>query len=160
MMKTVTGVLATIAFTAGLPAVAKDCPPAVISSIEKAHSGAKTLACKDEHERGQILYEAKVRTADGRKLELDIRPDGAIVLTEEHIATSAVPPAVLQALHAKYPDATVKEAERLTAADGAISFEVEISSAGREKSMTVTEAGAFVEEEAEDDEDAGVDEDN
>ena len=157
MMKIVTGVFATIAWTACLPAFATDCPTAVISSIEKAHSGSKTLDCKDEREGGQILYEAKIRTADGRRLELGIRPDGAILFTEERIATSAVPAAVLQSLHARYADATVKEAERVTAANGQISFEVEFNSGGREKSMTVTEAGAFVEEEAEDDEDAGED---
>ena len=159
-MRIAVAAFATIGLAAGLPAVAGDCPATVITSIERAHAGAKTLACKDEHEGGLTLYEAKIRTADGKKLELDIRPDGTILQTEEHIATSAVPVAVLQSLHSKYPDATVKEAERLTAANGEISFEVAFSSGGRRKAMTVTEAGAFVEEEAEDDEDSGKDEDD
>lgn len=78
----------------------------------------------------------------GRKLEVDVRPNGAI------LATGEVPAAVLQTVQARYADATVREAEPLTAGNGEISYEIEFTSGKHNASMTVTEAGVFVEEES------------
>ena len=160
-MRNVTCLFAMIACAAGVPAVAKDCPAAVTSAIERAHSGAKTVTCQEEREEGTILYEARIRTTDGKKLELEIRPDGTILLTEEHIAASALPAAVLQSLHAKYADAAVEEAERLTAPNGDVSFEVVFASGGGKKSITVSEGGVSVEDAADDaDDDADGEKDD
>lgn len=160
MMTMVTGILATMALAAGLPTFAGDCPAAVTSAVEKAHAGAKALACKSEREGGATLYEVELRTADGRTLELEVHPDGMILLTEEQIVTSEVPAAVSEALHTTYAGATVRDAERLTAANGEISYEISFTSGGRKQSMTVTEAGALVEVEADDDQAVGPDEDD
>ena len=157
-MRIVMALLATMLLSSGFPILAGDCPTAVLAAVDKAHSGAKTLACKSEQE-GTTVYEVKIRTSDGKKLELAVRPDGAILLTEEPIATSELPAAVLAGVHARYPDARVTEVERLTAEKGEISFEVELTSGGHKQSITLTEAGAVVALEDED-EDAAADEDD
>ena len=152
MTKLVIAVSATLAMAAGVAAHACDCPAAVTSAVEKAHSSAKTLGCTQEREDGANVYEAKVRTSDGKELELLVGSDGAILETEEKIPAAELPAAVLQALHTKHADATVKKAERLTDGNGEVSFEIAFVSGGRHEELTVTEAGAFIEDDDDGDE--------
>jgi len=150
-MKTLTGMFATLLLVAGYPASAGDCPAEVISAVLKAHAGAKTLSCDDEREEGSTFYEVKIRTADGKKLEVEVDPDGTILVTEERVPSGDVPAAVVHALHAKYADAKIKDAERLTAGTGEVSYEITFVAGAGEKSMTVTEAGVVVDVEDDDD---------
>lgn len=152
MTKLVIAVSATLAMAAAVAAHAGDCPVAVTSAVEKAHSSAKMLGCTHEREDGASVYEAKIRTSDGKELELRVGSDGAILETEEKIPAAELPAAVLQALHTKHADATVKKAERLTAANGEISFEIAFMSGGRKQDLTVTEAGALVDDDDDGDE--------
>ena len=63
-------------------------------------------------------------------------------------------------IQAKYADAKVTEAERVTAGNGEVFFELAFVSGGRKREATLTKAGTFVEEEAEDDEDGDGDGDD
>jgi hypothetical protein len=146
LMKIAIGVLAMLTAAAVLPAHAGgDCPKAVISAAESSHSGAKTVACHPERDEGAILYEVKIRTSDGTNMELEVDSEGAILETAEQIPTRDVPAAAIRALRAKHPDAKIREAERITAGDGEIFFELVFTSGGRTQEMTVTESGALVE---------------
>ena len=149
----------TLVFSAGLPALAGDCPAAVTASVTKAHAGAKTLSCGSEKEKGATIYEVKIRTADGKTLEIELNPDGTILVTEERIALGEVPVAVVNALHTAHADAKVSHAERLTSGDGEISYELTYKSGGHEHEMTVSPAGDVLEQD-EDGEDAAADDED
>jgi uncharacterized membrane protein YkoI len=136
-----TGLFAAIAIAASVRAIAGDCPAPVTSAVAQAHPHAKTLACKAEKEDGRTVYEVKIKTADGKTLEMDVNPDGTILVTEERIAVGDVPAAVMSALRTAHADAKVSQAERLTSEDGEISYELTYKSGGHEHEMTVTQAG-------------------
>jgi uncharacterized membrane protein YkoI len=156
----VTAIFAAVAFAVALPADAGDCPAEVISAVQKSHSGAKTLSCHRELEDGATLYEVKIRTEDGKNLKLEIASDGKIIETEEAIPTSEIPAAVLKALQAEHPDAKVREAERVTDANGEVFFEIELTSGGRTQELTITESGSLVESEDDDFEDEADEKDD
>lgn len=152
MTKLMIALSAAVTVAAVLPSHAGDCPAAVTSAVEKAHSSAKVLGCTHELEDGAAVYEAEVRTSDGKELELLVGSDGSILETEEKIPAAELPAAVLQALHTKHADATVKKAERLTAGNGDVSFEIAFVSGGRKEELTVTEAGVLVDDDDDGDE--------
>ena len=134
------GVAATLAS-------ATDCPPAVSGAARKAHPGATVQSCRKESENGTTRYEVKLEGKGGKKLALDVTPEGNILLTEEAVAVSAVPPAVMSALQTKFAGAAPKRAEKQTAADGKVTYELAFSSGGKKKEATFTSDGTFVEEE-------------
>ena len=89
----------------------------------------------------------KLTAKDGRKLELDVDPAGAILFTEESVAVSSVPQVVIAALGAKYTAAKPTRAEKQTAADGTISYELAFTTGGKKKESTFKADGSLVEEE-------------
>ena len=123
------------------------CPAAVKAAVDNAHAGSKIRSCKQGKENGKIEYEVKLRTSDGRKLELDVAPEGAILLTEEKIALAAVPPAVSAAFAARYPAAQASAAEKQTKPDGKASYELVFKVKGKKTEATFDESGSFVSEE-------------
>ena len=139
--------LTGIVLTYQLPGTAADCPGAVTAAVQKAHPGATVSSCKKEDEHGKQQYEVKLMAKDGRKLELDVDPAGAILLTEESVAVSSVPQVVIAALGAKYTAAKPTRAEKQTAADGTISYELAFTTGGKKKESTFKADGSLVEEE-------------
>src|SRR5205823_4435346 len=75
-------------------------------------------------EDGKAQYEVKVAAPDGRKLEIDVSPEGALLQTEEPVAVNTVPQAVRVAFAAKFPGKTATRAEKQTSADGTVTFEL------------------------------------
>ena len=139
--------LTGIVLTYQLPGTAADCPGAVTAAVQKAHPGATVSSCKKEDEHGKQQYEVKLMAKDGQKLELDVDPAGAILLTEESVAVSSVPQVVIAALGAKYTAAKPTRAEKQTAADGTISYELAFTTGGKKKESTFKADGSLVEEE-------------
>ncbi len=92
-----------------------DRPAAVTAALEKAHPKA-TLLESDVNFADQ--FRLTIRTEASRVLTLTVAPDGALVQTEEKIALTNVPAAVVKAYAAKYPAASgytpPKEAHVLT----------------------------------------------
>jgi len=145
-MKTYT-LAAVVLLAVPLSAAAKGaCPAAVKTSVYKAYPDAKIRSCKRETHDGKTQYEVKLR-AGGKGLELDVSPDGAILLTEEKIELAAVPAVVTSAFSARYPKATATLAEKQTAADGKVTYELAFKSGGKTKETTFDSAGGFVSEE-------------
>lgn len=123
------------------------CPEPVKAGALKTYPAAKISSCKQEKENGKIQYEVRLKTGDERKLELDIDPEGAILLTEEKVAAQSVPKAALSAFEAKYPRAKVSGAEKQTKPDGTPTYELAFKKDGKSHEATFDEQGRFVEEE-------------
>jgi uncharacterized membrane protein YkoI len=133
---------------APLYAYAKDsCPATVKDAVNKAQAGSKISSCKQEKADGKVQYEVRLKTSDGRKLSLDVAPEGAILLTEEKVAAASVPPAVSAAFAARYPKAKATAAEKQTKPDGKVTYELAFKVKGKRKEATFDESGSFVSEE-------------
>jgi uncharacterized iron-regulated membrane protein len=116
------------------------CPDAVTASIRKAHPGSQVTSCAMENE---TQYEVKISTKEGKKLEVDVKPTGEIIQTEETVSMALVPPAVLKAFAAKYPNEKAQSAVKETHADGKVFFEIEYG----DGSATFSKDGVFSSEE-------------
>jgi len=102
-------------------------PAAIESAFKKAYPTAKITTFSSEKEDGKLQYE--VESVDGTtKRDLIYLPDGTLVLAEEQIDAAAVPAAVMTALKARYPKATVTRHEKLTRGT-AISYEFALKGA-------------------------------
>ncbi|HEV3075805.1 MAG TPA: PepSY-like domain-containing protein [Thermoanaerobaculia bacterium] len=150
--RTVLFLVLAIVLLVGTPAilVAKTaaCPAAVKDAALKAYPSAKVTACKEEKEKGKVQYEVKLETKEAKKLELDISPEGAVLLTEETAALDLVPQAVTAAFAAKYPKMKATRAAKQTRPDGTITYELAWRDAqGKRHEATFKDDGTFVEEE-------------
>lgn len=123
------------------------CPAPVKEAVAKAYPASRVSACKQEKVGGKVQYEVRLKTSEGRKLEVDVAPEGAILLTEEKIAVSALPSAVSAAFAARYPKIKATAAEKQTKADGKSSYELAFKANGKKKEATFDESGNFVSEE-------------
>jgi hypothetical protein len=125
-----------------------DCPSAVKGAVEKAYPNSKVTGCKQENEKGKVQYEVKLKTKEEQALELDVSPEGSVLLTEQVVAESSVPQAVMTAFGAKYPKMKAARAEKQTKADGAVTYEIAFKDAkGKKHEATFKEDGTFVEQE-------------
>jgi hypothetical protein len=131
-----------------LAAATAACPAAVKEAALKAYPAAKVTACKEEKYQGKVQYEVKLETKEGKRLELDVSPEGAILLTEEPAALDSVPKAVTAAFAAKYPKMKVASALKQTKPDGTLTYELAWKDAkGKRHEATFKDDGTFVEEE-------------
>lgn len=124
----------------------KGCPAAVTTGVMKAFPKAAIGTCKAEHEHGKDSFEVKLTKADGKKLEVDVAPDGAILQVEEPIAVDALPEAVKNAFAAKYPTARAEGAEKQTAGK-VIRYEIAFQTDKGRKEVTFAADGSFLEDE-------------
>lgn len=93
-------------------------PQKVKDTLKTRWSTAKITVATKTMEDGAVVYDIEM-TQDGKKREADIREDGSIVNFENQIAIKDLPKAVADAVKAKHPDATIKEAmETLVIKDG------------------------------------------
>jgi hypothetical protein len=146
-LRTATVVAAAIAVWSLRPLAAAECPPVVTAAVQKAHAGAAITSCKQEKEKGRSKFEVKLVAMDGKRMDLDVGPDGTILLTEQNVAVSDVPPAVMKAFADKYGAAKPTRAEMQTAADGKITYELAFTVDIKKKEATFGSDGTFVEEE-------------
>ena len=146
-MRLVSGTLGSAMVLAlAAPAAASPCPAVVTDAALHAHAGGVVKACKQETEHGKLQYEVKLALKDGKPIEIDVDPDGTILVTEEYVELAAVPAAVMTAFAAKYPAARATKAEKQTASDGKVTYELAF---GAKKEATFTADGAPVAEEDE-----------
>src|SRR5262249_45820360 len=122
------------------------------AAVQKAYPEVKSPTCKEEREDGKVEYTVKLTTKDGRNLEIDISPEGRILLTEEVVDVKTLPTAVTKAFAAKYPTAKPTRAEKQTHEDGKVTYEIAFGSGKGKKEATFGEDGSLIEEEAEDEE--------
>ena len=129
------------------PLSAGDCPPAVTAAVLKAHAGATIASCKQEQGNGKTQFEVKLAATTGKGIELDVSPDGTILLTEQYVAMNEVPPEVMKAFASKYGAAKPTRGEMQTAADGKVTYEIAFAAGSKKKEATFGSDGTFVEEE-------------
>jgi len=122
------------------------CPGPVTASVAKRFPGATISSCKAEHEKGHDQFEVKI-TSDHGNAEIDVSPDGKILVVEEVVAMETIPAVVMKAFGLKYPKAKPTRAEKQTPAEGAITYEIAFLVADKRHEATFTNDGAFVEEE-------------
>jgi len=121
----------------------ESCPAAVKNAANKAYAGSKISSCKQERADGKAQYEVKLKIADGKKLILDVAPEGAILLTEEDVTVTSVPSAVGAAFAARYPKAKASAAEKQTTPDGRVTYELAYKAAGKRERSDLRREGEF-----------------
>ncbi|HZN54496.1 MAG TPA: hypothetical protein VFB67_04180 [Candidatus Polarisedimenticolaceae bacterium] len=116
---------------------ASKCPPPVAAAALAAHPGAKVTGCDREHENGTTHWDVELTGPDGRELACEVSPDGTLLLTEEPIAWSAVPPEVARAYAAAHGPDPPLSVSKQTRPDGSVAFEVEFKEGGRRREATL-----------------------
>jgi hypothetical protein len=143
-------ILATLTTVApSLPASsgAAACPPAVTDAVLKAHPGATVGSCEREEEKGKTQFEVRLSAKDGKRVEVDVTPEGKILATEETVPLADLPPAVAKAFAAKYGSEAPSRAVMETSAEGRVTYELRFAANGKKKEATFAADGGFLEEE-------------
>ncbi len=122
------------------------CPNAVAQSIAKNFAGATITACKAESEDGHDQFEVKL-AQNGRAMEVDVAPDGAVLQTESIIPVADLPAKVMAAFSAKYSGKTATRVEKQVRTGKGSFYEIKFDAQPKAKEVTFAEDGTFVEEE-------------
>jgi hypothetical protein len=120
------------------------CPSVVTEAAAKAVPGGKIIACKAEREHDKQQFEIKL-DSDGKRIELDISPEGAVLQTEERVELAMVPAPVMTALAAKYPGSKAERAEKQTKTGSGVSYEIAFVDQGKRHEATFSADGTFLE---------------
>ncbi len=124
-------------------------PQAVIDAFEKAFPNAKPSEFETETFEGRAVYEVEYKE-NGKEYELLYSADGILVQTEEEIDVKSLPEPVAQAVNKAYPEATIKEAEKLMKPDGTLTgYEVEIKTEGKKIGLELDVNGKILRTEKE-----------
>lgn len=124
-------------------------PQAVIDAFEKAFPNAKPSEFETETFEGRAVYEVEYKE-NGKEYELLYSADGILVQTEEEIDVKSLPEPVAQAVNKAYPEATIKEAEKLMKPDGTLTgYEVEIKTEGKKIELELDVNGKILRTEKE-----------
>lgn len=101
--------------------MAKQVPAAVTAAFAKAYPSIKDV----DWSKDGVNYEAEY---DLSKKDMSVTYDavGKLIETEMEIAASALPPSVMDYVKKNYKEDEVKEASKITAANGTITFEAEV----------------------------------
>jgi uncharacterized membrane protein YkoI len=91
-----------------------DLPKAVVDAVKAKFPKAEIKEAEKEVEGGKTVYEVELRL-DNNEVDVSLKPDGTILEVEKTIAAEDLPKAVTAAVDAKYPKATLKKAEEITA---------------------------------------------
>lgn len=116
-------------------------PRAVQDALSKALPDAQIGELTREAEDGFVVYEAGYE-ANGAEHEAKLTEGGQIIETEERIAPSALPPAVMVRIQASFPDAEIEEAELVTATF----YEIELEAGGKEHEIKIFANGQVIED--------------
>ena len=101
-----------------------DVPPAIKASFERAHPTAKA----DKWEKEGNNYEVEF-TENKIESSADFGPNGQVLETETEIAVSALPKGVTDYCAKNMAGKKIKEASKITFADGKVNYEAEVDEA-------------------------------
>jgi hypothetical protein len=116
-------------------------PATVEAAFKKAYPQATIKSVAHETEGGQEQYE--IESVDhGRALDVNYKPDGTVIVIEQEVTAADVPGAVMAAITARYPKATVTRRERATE-DKKVYFELGVTGAPV-KEVQLTPEGKWI----------------
>ena len=128
-------------------------PANVMHTVNGRLPGATVSSVEKEKEHGTVVYDFELLQS-GRKYEMDVAESGTLLEIEKQIATPDVPPAVVHAVQAKYPGATIREVMEVDVVKGDKEtpdhYEVVVVSSDKKREVTVSLDGTRVGEEDED----------
>lgn len=132
----------------------KDVPKAVLDAVKAKFPAAELKEASKEVEEGKTTYEVSLEDK-GKAVDVALTAEGKIVEIETEVAAGDLPKAVASAIAAKYPKATLKQAEEIVEFEGGKetrSFEILLVTVAK-KTVEVELApdGKIIEEEEEDD---------
>ena len=102
-----------------------DFPKAVQDGVRAKFPKAEITAQKKGTEDGQKIYEASIKS-ENHNIDVTLTPDGKILSFEKTILESERPKAMVEALDAKYPHATIKLVEEVWENDRLTGYEATI----------------------------------
>jgi hypothetical protein len=119
----------------------KDLPAVVLTAFKQAYPDASIKGASKEEENGQTVYE--IESKDGKQSrDLVYSADGKILEVEEAINFDQLPVTVQQAIKAKYPDAKVEKAEKVSK-DAVVEFEVKLENGEEDVTMVLEPNGTI-----------------
>jgi hypothetical protein len=160
MKPTIAALSLVLAASFGLSARADDekiaidkLPEVVLKAINTKFPGAKLEEAAKEVEDGKTTYEVELTFKEG-EYTVSVKSDGTIEEVEREVAIKDLPVAVLAALKAKYPKATLDEAEEVTAGTK-VTYEVLVKRKGKkDRQLVLNPKGRILQDdEVDDDED-------
>ena len=91
----------------------KNLPGAVLAAFTEAYPKAAIKRCFKETQKGQTVYE--IESVEGKtRRDIIYSADGKLILAEETLDVSEMPPGVKTALDKKFPGAKILRAEKVT----------------------------------------------
>jgi hypothetical protein len=98
------------------------------------------------------IWEAQLHH-QGREIEAQFTQDGQWIETEMELHIQNLPPVVVNALNAKYPNHQIQEAEWQESAKEGVRYELEIEQNGKTVEILLDDKGTILAEEIEDNDD-------
>jgi hypothetical protein len=123
-----------------------ECPNTVLAAVQKAFPGSSLSKCEKGTEDGKQVYEIKLKTSDGHKVKMNLDPAGLVLLTQQAVATDAVPVVVMKSFEGKYPGFKPVRTEKWVYPDGKVKYRVIYAKDNAPKAAIYTSEGVLVEE--------------
>lgn len=133
------------------PLTLEQVPAAVAATIKKAIGGEKLHKLEKENEEGAVAYEAKW-SSQGKKHEILVAEDGAVLSEELVIELTEAPQAVQDAINKEAAGGKVTKVEK-EVAKGVTTYEAEIKTAKGETELKLDANGKVLKAEKEEKED-------
>lgn len=125
----------------------EDLPQAVREAFTQAYPKAEDVEIDQEAHFGTTLYEIEFKK-DGQEYEQLYGEDGTLMGSEIEIDLKDLPETVTNAIRQEYPNATIKEAEKVSGMKEAqTEYEVEIEENGNEWEIYVDADGKILKKE-------------
>jgi len=128
----------------------KDVPKAVVDAVKSRFPNAQMMEVAKEAAEGKTTYEVALKV-QGKAIDVALTAEGKITEIEREVTDKDLPIAVASAVAAKYPKATVTEAEEIVAFKGdkaTRSFEILLTLEARKSiEVKLSPEGKILEEE-------------
>ncbi|HWN97349.1 MAG TPA: hypothetical protein VNT99_20115 [Methylomirabilota bacterium] len=121
---------------------ARPLPDWVRSLITKHFPDSEFVRGHREGDEEDQRYEVKLKK-DGRDVSADVTADAGVVAIDEELRHDQVPEKVMKSLRRAFPKAEIKHAEKNT--DIRVTYQLEVTSDGRKREVTLSPRGKILE---------------
>ncbi len=116
-------------------------PEPVREAVQKTFPNAEVVRVEREGGDNDRQYEISLKHKDGRKIEVEILPDGQIVEIDEQIQD--LPADVIKSINKTFPNASIKHAKKET--NIRVVYHVEVLSRGKRREVELSSRGKILE---------------